>query len=199
MSETIEDLVRKVQSGNRNVIEQLLDQFQPLIYRYARQNRNLFGELADARQEAVYAILMAIKDYNPQKGVGFAGFVKSRVCCHFITLRRQKQKDTLGTAVSLDAPLAAGENGTLLELLADPQGTNGEEKAVESEIRHALLACLPSLPKKQRRVIILRYGAELGTRQIAKLWGVVPSAVCQLEKRALKTLRQKLQSFAPPA
>jgi RNA polymerase sigma factor for flagellar operon FliA len=58
--------------------------------------------------------------------------------------------------------------------------------------RRRLLAAVSELPKRERRMLKLRLNRNLELRQIAKLFGVTESRVCQLLGQAAARLRSRL-------
>jgi RNA polymerase primary sigma factor len=95
-------------------------------------------------------------------------------------------------AASLDAPIRAGDERTLLEGLASAGGAP-DEAATVNEQREAVAALLRRLPDRERRVLELRFGI-VGPRdctlaEIGVVLGVTRERVRQLEKAALARLR----------
>jgi RNA polymerase sigma-70 factor (ECF subfamily) len=64
------------------------------------------------------------------------------------------------------------------------------EADAERRSRHALLARrLATLPDRERELVALRFGAELGHREIAKLLGLTETNVGTILSRTIQTLR----------
>jgi RNA polymerase primary sigma factor len=99
------------------------------------------------------------------------------------------------SVVSYDAPVgAAGEEGTLSELLADEGESNAEELYMEDALKDSVHALLAKLSERERRVVELRYGLDGGGRcatlgEVGEDIGVTRERVRQIQNSALRKLR----------
>lgn len=112
------------------------------------------------------------------------------------------KQDALDTAAdiqvfSLDAPQGENNEHSFLDnLVAD---TLAPESALDEErVRKAIRKCLKDLSSKQREVIVLRFGLLSGEpmtlEEVATEVGTSREAVRQLQVRALRCLRQALET-----
>jgi RNA polymerase sigma-70 factor (ECF subfamily) len=76
-----------------------------------------------------------------------------------------------------------------LDALPDTPAQSWDEPLVEVEQRTQLLDLVKRLPRDQRQVIVMRFGQEKSTREVAQDLGRSEGAVKQLQFRALKNLR----------
>lgn len=94
--------------------------------------------------------------------------------------------------LSLDAPI--GEEGELLDVMADPEASRPLEEALRALVRARIDEVLRSLPAREREVIALRFGLADGEartlQEIADALGLTRERIRQIEKKALRTLRQ---------
>lgn len=95
--------------------------------------------------------------------------------------------------VSLQAPFAEGESGTLADVLAaeSDAGESGEDKWVASLL---LRESLERLPGRLRLVLEARYFREQTQSEVAARLGVSQVQVCRLEKQALRAVREYCRS-----
>jgi len=113
-------------------------------------------------------------------------------------LRAARQAAGAFSALSLDAPLSGSEDpAELLDLLGkdDPQ----VEQAVGME---AIATHWEQLPRREQRILIMRYYGNLTQEQIAARLGISQMHVSRLQARALGRLRDWLtgpESAASPA
>jgi RNA polymerase primary sigma factor len=97
------------------------------------------------------------------------------------------------TPVSLDRPIARGEDTGLGDLLADDSIPSPEAWAEESLTRDALGLALDGLPYRERRVVELRWG--LGGEsprtldQVGRVFNLTREKVRMIEARALESLK----------
>jgi RNA polymerase primary sigma factor len=94
---------------------------------------------------------------------------------------------------SLDEPV--GEDARPLgELTGDPQGTDPEQRALESDMQRRAWDLLRALPERHRRVLLRRYGLggsePQSHREIGEWLGVKEERSRQLEREALHWLRE---------
>lgn len=102
-------------------------------------------------------------------------------------------------AVSLDEPV--GERGApVAEAIADPASESPVEAAMRSDAQALVGQMLESLTKKQREVLVHRFGLGDGVArtlaQIARLTGISHQQVSMRERRALQRLATALHPMA---
>jgi RNA polymerase sigma factor for flagellar operon FliA len=93
--------------------------------------------------------------------------------------------------VSFDAPQSLNGDGEvcLHESICDESADIASEDIERSE-RHAILAeRIKDLPEKQRKVLALYYHEGLRFAEIAEVFGVSESRICQIHGQAVKALR----------
>lgn len=81
---------------------------------------------------------------------------------------------------SRDRPLAPEANS---------EDASWESRLIEVETRARLFALVQRLPNDQRRVIVMRFGEEKSTREVAEMMRRSEGAVKLLQHRAMRTLR----------
>ncbi len=116
----------------------------------------------------------------------------------FLEIPRQKLSRlicNLQPPVSLDSPSAYTDSMTLYESIADLQAEDPSLSLSETALSEDLDRVLRKLPERERRVLTLRYGLPpaSGTHtldEIGRLLGITGERARQLEKQALRRLRQ---------
>jgi RNA polymerase sigma factor for flagellar operon FliA len=99
--------------------------------------------------------------------------------------------------VCLDA-ISSGENGdtgSLYEVVADTAEEGPAEQASQHELKHVVLERLKELPEIQRKVLALYYGEDLHLREIAEVFGLTESRICQIHSQAILAIRSYVQRF----
>jgi RNA polymerase sigma factor for flagellar operon FliA len=99
--------------------------------------------------------------------------------------------------VCLDA-VSTGENGdtgSLYEVVADTSEDGPAEQASQHELKEVVLARLKELPEIQRKVLALYYGEDLHLREIAEVFGLTESRICQIHSQAILAIRSYVQRF----
>lgn len=113
-----------------------------------------------------------------------------------VDLSREEVEKTLAisrTHVSLDAPVAPGEDGRLLDYLPDRVSPGPDEPILEQALTEALEAALGTLQAREAQVLRFYFG--LGDQQpmslegIGSRLGVTRERVRQIKQQALERLR----------
>lgn len=99
--------------------------------------------------------------------------------------------------VCLDAVSSCenGDTGSLYEVVADTTEDGPSEQASQHELKHVVLERLKELPEIQRKVLALYYGEDLHLREIAQVFGLTESRICQIHSQAILAIRSYVQRF----
>src|SRR6266498_3716798 len=101
-------------------------------------------------------------------------------------------KDSAHAIASLDSPVGDG-GAELKDLLEDERAVDPGELAAETLGREALGKVLGALPERERQVLVLRFGLDVGSpltlEQVGAVMGCSRERVRQLERGALEALR----------
>ncbi|HWC59926.1 MAG TPA: FliA/WhiG family RNA polymerase sigma factor [Verrucomicrobiae bacterium] len=97
--------------------------------------------------------------------------------------------------VCLDAVSTSenGDTGSLYEVVADTSEEGPAEHASRHELKHVVLERLKELPEMQRKVLALYYGEDLHLREIAEVFGLTESRICQIHSQAILAIRSYVQ------
>ncbi len=101
------------------------------------------------------------------------------------------------TFVCLDAACGSEgtETGSLYEVVADPSENGPVEEVSRRELKQVILDRLKQLPEIQRKVLALYYGEDLHLREIAEVFGLTESRICQIHSQAILSIRAYLQRY----
>ena len=99
--------------------------------------------------------------------------------------------------VCLDAVASSEESdsGPLYEVIADNTVENPVEAVSNNELKSVVLARLKDLPEMQRKVLSLYYLEDMHLREIAEVFGLTESRICQIHSQAILGIRAFLQRF----
>jgi RNA polymerase sigma factor FliA len=99
--------------------------------------------------------------------------------------------------VCLDAVSSCenGDTGSLYEVVADTSEDGPAEQASQHELKNVVLERLKELPEIQRKVLALYYGEDLHLREIAEVFGLTESRICQIHSQAILAIRSYVQRF----
>lgn len=95
--------------------------------------------------------------------------------------------------VSLNASLNDEDDGTIEDLVADPNAIKPEEKLDNEYLAKAINSILPTLEDREQEIIIARFGLNKTKPktldQLGEEYGVTKERIRQIEQKALKKLR----------
>lgn len=99
--------------------------------------------------------------------------------------------------VCLDAVNASedGDSGPLYEVIADQTSDGPLEKASNNELKKVIFERLKELPEMQRKVLALYYLEDMHLREIAEVFNLTESRICQIHAQAILAIRSYLQRF----
>jgi RNA polymerase sigma factor FliA len=99
--------------------------------------------------------------------------------------------------VCLDAATSSEgvETGSLYEIVAAPNEESPVEEVSRRELKQVILERLKQLPEIQKKVLALYYGEDLHLREIAEVFGLTESRICQIHSQAILSIRSYLQRY----
>lgn len=99
--------------------------------------------------------------------------------------------------VCLDAVSSSedGDSGPLYEVIADQTHEGPVEKVSNNELKEVIFERLKELPEMQRKVLALYYLEDMHLREIAEVFGLTESRICQIHAQAILAIRAYLQRF----
>lgn len=176
MERSDDDLVTAAQSGDRTAVEELLERYEPTIYRFGLR---MCGN-EDAAREVLQETLLAAFRHLP----GFRGDARLstwlyQIARSFCIKERRGQHPTR----SLD------ETGA--PELEDP-APQPDARLHAREVGEALSRAIAALPAEQREVLVLRDVEGLSADQAADVVGIAVGALKSRLHRARMALRTEL-------
>jgi RNA polymerase sigma factor for flagellar operon FliA len=88
-----------------------------------------------------------------------------------------------------------GDGGTLSEVIADTSEESPVEQVSQRELKQVILKRLKELPEMQRKVLALYYIEDMHLREIAEVFGLTESRICQIHAQAVLAIRAYVQRF----
>lgn len=189
---TDEQLIAKLRSGEKEIIDYLMEKYKNLVRKEANAMFLLGGENDDLIQEGMIGLFKAVQDYEPEQGASFYSFAKlciTRQMYSAIEASKRKKHSPLNSYVSIYDN--SGETNTLLETMGTRTITNPEELLISQEYARLIESKLEEqLSSLENRVLYLHL---LGTdyKKIANLLDKSPKTIDNALQR-IKTKTQKI-------
>ena len=183
--------------GDKNARDKLIEHNLRLVAHIIKKYYSASQEQDDLISIGTIGLIKAVSTFDYTKGTRFATYgsrcVENEILMHFRSLKK--------TALDrhFDDPVDSDKDGNslcLIDLISD--GTDVGDK-IELLIRSEQLYkyIQTELAPRERTIIRLRYGLENGKaltqREVAAKLGISRSYVSRIEKKALRTLRDKYE------
>lgn len=183
--------------------EKLISENMNYVKAMADHHRGKGVDFDDLVSEGTLALIEAAEKYDPNRGNRFVGYAKP-----FIEQAMRKaisaqasggmrgdapvtQSGRKPAPVSMDAPVREGSKYTLLDILADPDATSGDEVATLRGLAEDLREAVKVLEDRERQVVESFYGlghARLTMAEIAEDMGLKRERVRQVRDKALRKM-----------
>ena len=188
-------LVKKLESGNEAVKDELVEHNLRLVVYIARRFQNTGVDLDDLISVGTIGLIKAVGSFSSEKNVKLATFASR--CIENEILMHLRRTVKLKNEVSFDEPLNVDGDGNEL-VLADVMGTDSDAvyKKIESGVESELLKeALSKLNVREKEIMEMRYGLNGGEektqREVADMLGISQSYISRLEKKIIVRLKKE--------
>ena len=192
-SEVIKDLGTDSQDEAKSI---LIEHNLRLVVYIAKKFDNTGVGVEDLISIGTIGLIKSINTFNPEKNIKLATYasrcIENEILMHLRKTYRQRQELSLDEVLSIDSE---GNEMVLSDILPsnDDLALNKIEKKEETE---NLYKALNKLRKREREIIILRFGLydkeALTQKEVADLLGISQSYISRLEKRIFDKMRQEI-------
>ena len=191
-TETPQELMRLVQTGNEEAFSELVRRFKEPITAFALRMLNDPQKALDVAQETFVNVYVHAQSYRPV--ASFQGWLY-RIAHNLAIneLRRRKREQ----AVSIDAPLDPGRpDGPRFE--PPDAAPTAEESILGRERMEVVRRCVASLPAKYRSAIVMKDMQGLTFEEIAVILDCPESTVKSRVMRGRRMIRSRLEAIMSP-
>lgn len=188
MSDSLREMVIRARE-NDDMMVQILKDFEPLMKKCIKIYVKDFSYFDDAIQEARLTVLQCIKRYDINSPISFAGYVKRAVV---YSVRDFAERIRLN--ISLDEEINE-DGGTLHDILEGDMDIERDE--VHKEELMELKKAFERLPENYRNILQKFYYEKMSLREICNNRRCHYMTVVKLKERAIKCLREELESILP--
>lgn len=166
---TDKELIRKVQKGNKDAWNMIIERYYDEIYRFCLYLTGEESDSYDITQEVFLRFMKYITAYKDKNLKGYLLMIARNMCCTYFQQRR----------ITTDIET--------IELVEE----NNQLKMVEDKL--VLWKVLQKVPTEQREIVILRIYEELPFKSIAKLLGCNVSTVKSRYRLGIAHMRKWLE------
>lgn len=193
MSEEMNDLAMKAQSGNRKALLQLWQGVSRLSYKIAMRYKRIADlngavDTDDLKQCAFLGFYEAVQGFDPLQG-SFPSVLSYGVrsaCRRTLGLTGRERREHY-TTISLDAPIPGADDLTIADTIQDPASADAFE---QTELRQDIEKALHRLPDDMRSIIRLHDLEGLGLDEASAKVGHATNAGRKLRRKGFHKLRQ---------
>lgn len=179
------------ESGDAAARRRLIEQYMPLVVSLARRYTGRGEQLEDLIQVGSEGLIKAVDRFEPDRGVQLGAFAIPTIVGE---IKRHLRDRTWPVTV----PRHIRESHAISEYVVEPAAPERRpdeppatpDPAWERSEQRALLASAwPALDERERRVLELRFFAELSQAEIARALGMTQIQVSRLVARSLRKMR----------
>jgi len=187
VNEDDREAVQRVQAGDAEAFEPLVEKYKRKVFRLAYQVLRDQEEALDVAQEAFVKAYLSLRDFRGE----------SRFSTWVCRIALNRCKDVLRKRRRAPWLRLRYEEGPDVAEVADDQETPAHS-VERCEREAALQRALARLPVKYREVIVLRHIEGMELHEIGRALGIAVGAVKVRAFRAREMLRSLLQSEGAP-
>ena len=191
-----EEAIKALQQGDESARQLLIEHNLRLVVYISKRFENTGINSEDLISIGTIGLIKAVNTFNSGKNIKLATYASR--CVENEILMYLRKINSQRTEVSFDEPLNTDWDGNEL-LLSDILGTEEDEvyRPLEDDAdRQMLMEAIDSLDKREREIILLRFGLPAGKeytqKEVADMLGISQSYISRLEKRIIDRLRREM-------
>lgn len=189
------ELVKKLQEGNSEIKDKLIEHNLRLVVYIARRFENTGVDLDDLISVGTIGLIKAVNSFDLNKNIKLATFASR--CIENEILMHLRKSVKIKSEISFEEPLNTDVEGNEL-CLSDVYGTDPDcvYKKIETDVEEDLLMiALSKLNEREKDIIKKRFGLngeeEKTQKEVADMLGISQSYISRLEKKILKRLKKE--------
>ncbi len=189
-------IMEEIKNGNDENRDLLITHNLRLVVYIAKKFESKTTSTEDLVSIGTIGLMKAVKTFNLDKNIKLATYASR--CIENEILMHLRKVNNMKSEMSFDEPLSVDWDGNELTL-RDVLGTDPDDvfEPIEyTDEKRLLLKVVDSLPEKEKRLMIMRFGLN-GTvshtqKQLADELGISQSYISRLEKRILDKIKNEM-------
>ena len=190
-------ILERLKNGDESVRKLLIEHNLRLVVYIAKKFNNTGIDIEDLISIGTIGLIKAVKTFDVTKNIKLATYASRCIENEILMYLRKNNKKR--SEISFDDPLNIDWDGNELRL-ADVLGTDEDliYKNIEEKVdRNLLKLAMGILTKRERKILILRYGLmksgeTMTQKDVADLLGISQSYISRLEKRIINKLQNEV-------
>lgn len=178
------------ESNDLTARAQLIECYQPLVFKLVMKMQPREDLLLDLIQEATVGLIEAVERFNHKRGISFPSYASFRIRGQIINFLQRSSLDILSLEHTYFS--SQDEDTSLLEQIAG-ENVQDEDASIEKvSWSESLKDALRRLPEKEGRVIKAVYLEDKNPQVVAKDLKISLPHLYRLQKRGLRRVRGML-------
>lgn len=189
-------IMEEIKNGNDENRDLLITHNLRLVVYIAKKFESKTTSTEDLVSIGTIGLMKAVKTFNLDKNIKLATYASR--CIENEILMHLRKVNNMKSEMSFDEPLSVDWDGNELTL-RDVLGTDPDDvfEPIEyTDEKRLLLKVVDSLPEKEKRLMIMRFGLNGSVshtqKQLADELGISQSYISRLEKRILDKIKSEM-------
>lgn len=189
----------KAKNGDKDAKDKLIVHNLRLVAHIVKKYYSDKSDQDDLISIGTIGLIKAINTFDYEKNVRLSTYAAKCVENEILMYLRNQKK--LVNEVYISDPIDVDKEGNVLTLMDIITTSDNILDTVYENIRsEKLLKCIEKLSKREREIIIYRYGLlgnlPMPQREVAKRMGISRSYVSRIEKKALEELKEMMAELS---
>ena len=193
------DLSERIRKGDERALNKLVEANLRFVVAIARQYKGKGLSMEDLVSEGNIGLMKAAGKYDAGRGLRFVNYavvfvrqqIEKALKAESAEQRVENRRD--GQTRSVDAPLGAKTNMSLLSVLVDGNASLADERVYKASVEQAVMAALQTLDERELKVVNACFGVgqeALTMAEIAEDMGLKRERVRQIRDRAVRRMKK---------
>lgn len=192
-------LLLKVKDGDLDARNTLIEHNLRLVIFIAKKFESTKINMEDLISIGSIGLIKGIQTFKMEKNIKLATYasrcIENEILMHLRKTQKIRQEYSLDEVLSIDSE---GNEMILSDIIGSNEPLALTKLSEEEDLRNLYYA-LNQLSKREKEIIIMRYGlfgvAPLTQKEVAEKMGISQSYISRLEKRIIEKMRQDIEQL----
>ncbi len=192
-------LLLEVKNGSLDARNKLIEHNLRLVVFIAKKFESTRINMEDLISIGSMGLIKGIQTFKLEKNIKLATYasrcIENEILMYLRKTQKMRQEYSLDEVLSIDSE---GNEMILSDVISSEDDLALNRLTEEEDIKNLYYA-LDKLPKREREIIIMRYGlfgvTPLTQKEVADKLGISQSYISRLEKRIIDKMRQEIENL----